>query len=313
MPAHEHSFGEQVSALIALLIALTCWGAMYVPSKQEKPHDVLFFQFYMAIGILVSGFIFQVMGVYIGQLYSFCENAHFSNSSSNYTQTNIILGTQSTSSHPSTKLTEMIFIERYGFLGGCLWAFANAGFLLSLKFTGLGIGFTMYASMNLSGAYLVSRLGFIPGEPGDKNWVQDAVQVLNLLSVVLAGMVGHQVKNNDDDYVVVGQIVVEQIEGSASVVDIACPNIISEEVGSMLVNEDNGNLSPDVEAGERVSLLVEDFLELGPTKLQPRDETSTIWRRIVGSILALAAGAAGFISAVFYMIFNDIVSLMQIS
>ncbi|CAD7953588.1 unnamed protein product [Amoebophrya sp. A120] len=73
-----------------------------------------------------------------------------------------------------------------GLLGGVFWGLSNLCVLVSVKFLGLGVGFTLYHAVNLSFAYCVGRFDLFGVPPESrKNWVQDLSQVVNVIAFIL--------------------------------------------------------------------------------------------------------------------------------
>jgi len=87
-------------------------------------------------------------------------------------------------------LSMLFFITPYGILGGVLWGLSNIFVLASVKFLGLGVGFTLYHAINLTVSYCVGRFTLfgVPKEP-PKTVVQDFSQLINIVAFVLVMLV----------------------------------------------------------------------------------------------------------------------------
>lgn len=77
-------------------------------------------------------------------------------------------------------------VQRYGLLGGALWAVSNFLVLPVVKLLGLGVGFALYHVVNLMVGYMVGRLGLF-GAPRDEASIpllRDASVLMLALSFV---------------------------------------------------------------------------------------------------------------------------------
>lgn len=86
--------------------------------------------------------------------------------------------------HPQLQFD--FFIAWEGLLGGSLWALSNALVIPTVKLLGLGVGFTLYHSVNLVFGYLIGRFELfgIPPEPPKNIW-QDGSQLVTVLGFLL--------------------------------------------------------------------------------------------------------------------------------
>lgn len=97
------------------IAAIVMWGTMYIPARKYETHDGIMFQWYMSSGILFTALI----------IHYFLPSDNNLPTSSNFP----------------------IYTE--GFVGGSLWALANILVVPTVKLLGLGVGFTLYHSINL--------------------------------------------------------------------------------------------------------------------------------------------------------------------
>ena len=56
------------------------------------------------------------------------------------------------------RIVMLFYIIPHGLLGGALWCCSNVAVLISVKMLGLGIGFTLYHTVNCVCGYLIGRL-----------------------------------------------------------------------------------------------------------------------------------------------------------
>lgn len=150
-----------VAALLALSVIL--WGVMYIPANKHRKKDGIIFQFHMSIGIMVMGFVLQVS-------WALYFHLRLGNEDGN-----------------SLSLGQGIFyINGFGILGGFFWGISNVFVLISIKFLGLGVGFTLYHVVNMIFGYLIGRLSLFGVEHENKlNLITDLSQVLNLAALGL--------------------------------------------------------------------------------------------------------------------------------
>ncbi|CEM25253.1 unnamed protein product [Vitrella brassicaformis CCMP3155] len=132
------------------------FGIQYVPVKKYEIHDGSLFQYHMAGGILITGFIINLC------------------------------------------LSFPLPILLPGLLGGAFWGVSNYLVLPTVRFLGLGLGFTLYHAVNLLIGFLVGRVGFLgaPKETIRVPWLSDVGLALLLLSFLFTLVVEPALERN---------------------------------------------------------------------------------------------------------------------
>eukprot|EP00397_Hematodinium_sp_SG-2012_P042389 GEMP01046877.1.p1 GENE.GEMP01046877.1~~GEMP01046877.1.p1 ORF type:complete len:358 (+),score=31.06 GEMP01046877.1:87-1160(+) len=143
-----------LSIVAVWLLVVFLWGTMYVPVRKFKVYDGVFFQWYMSCGILFAA-------IFI----------HF------------ILGPTTPPGSSSYATSFPIYAE--GIAGGAAWAISNILVVPTVKLLGLGVGFTLYHSVNLLMGYLNGKYGLYGLPVEETSWEMDFSVVWFLASFVL--------------------------------------------------------------------------------------------------------------------------------
>ena len=171
---------EYRDAYIFLSFSVFAYGVMYAPARKYRRCDGVIFQFLMSIGVVSMGLCLQVVSVLL--------NWHdlFPGDSPGDSLTRTPSSTSSGVSIEEVLWNGVFLVFPAGLLGGFCWGISNVCVLISVKFLGLGVGFTLYHAVNLIVGYCVGRFHLfgVPRE-APKTWIQDAAQLVNLMSFLL--------------------------------------------------------------------------------------------------------------------------------
>lgn len=179
---------EVVRAYALLSLSAVFFGVMYAPARKHRRSDGIIFQFLMSIGVVSAGFLLQLLSLAIYSEEILAAYGYKSSSLPLAQKLSVLFSTQG-----------LFYVTGFGLLGGLFWGLSNVCVLITVKFLGLGVGFTLYHAVNLTLGYLIGRFQWFGVAKEDpKNVWQDLSQLINVVSFVLVMSVEGSAEGEDE-------------------------------------------------------------------------------------------------------------------